>query len=115
MQELDQIPILSDDEFNQKYDWKNKVEINKGSFATVFKVKSKVENKEVALKIYMDIFKIKEFIKEVKMLNMLQHDNIIKIYESFKMEINDKLLGIRYNYLISMELAEKSFYEVLIE
>ena len=68
----------------QKYDLQ--FEVGQGSFARVFKVKGKIDNKYYAVKIF-DMEKIKKFNAlctihhEIDILSVLNHENIVKLFQ----------------------------------
>ena len=91
-------------------DFQNEGEIGKGGFSHVYKVLNKKENKYYALK---EISEFDEKTKnEVKILSSINHDNIVKYYNSFIQ--NDSSFSKNEKLYIVMESCEKGNLRKLI-
>ena len=93
------------EEFNfLDYDWENRTKIGSGSFGVVYKVISKKNNEEVAIK-QMDMSVIK---RDPFLLEALQNE--VKVMkemkgEHFVIQLHDAHFGKKYAYLI-MDLCD---------
>ena len=75
---------------NSLQDFVMLLQLGKGSNGTIYKVRSKLNNKEYVLKKVnlknLNIAQQKEAFKEAKILKKVKHPNIIRYYQSFRDE-----------------------------
>lgn len=95
-------PYLSEKEIfgGSLKDFKIICELGRGSFGTVYKAESLINNKECVLK-KIDINSLKpkdrkNAVKEVEILKKVRHENIIKYYNSFIEENNCLYIVMEY-------------------
>ena len=92
-------------------DFKNEGKIGKGGFGNVYKVLNKKDNKFYALK---EIFEFDENTKnEIEILKSINHDNIVKYYNSF-IQKEDNSFSQEEKLYIIMEYCEKGNLRKLI-
>ena len=95
-------------------DFKLLCELGRGSFGTVYKAESLLNNRECVLK-KIDINNLKEkhrknAIKEVEILKKVRHENIIKYYNSF---LEDSSLYIVMEYAAGGDLQKVNFSGII--
>lgn len=114
MNKLKTVEILSEKEVfgGSLKDFKILSELGRGSFGTVYKAESLLNNKECVLKkIDINSMKVKDrknAIKEVEILKKVRHNNIIKYYNSFIEENN--CLYIVMEYAAGGDLQKVNFF-----
>jgi len=90
-------------------------QLGKGSNGTIYKVRSKLNNKEYVLKKVnlrnLNVAQQKEAFKEAKILKKVKHPNIIRYYQSFRDEGN---LYIIMEYAEGGDLQKVLFNKNLI-
>ena len=83
--------------FSKIYDWEKRKQIGQGGFGTVFKVRNKKTNEEVAVK-QIDMskfdaeFKLDALKSEIKAQKTLKSSNTVQMYECE--------MGKKYTYMV---------------
>ncbi len=79
--------------------------LGEGGFAKVFKVKRKKDKKIIALKVFLTNEKAKKFFtKEVKAWKLLDHPNIVKLYNAFEEPIPHLEIEFIEGYILDGKL-----------
>jgi serine/threonine protein kinase len=102
--------IPNNDNIYKTYQIINK--IDSGSYGTIYKIKSLLDEKIYALKKTKLIFNPKKFNIEVRALSILEHTNVIKYYSSWIDRDIDNINDNNYLYIL-MELCDMNLHNVI--